>query len=57
MWTNPTAAAKCPRGDCTHYAAAPGDPPCRDCTCNKESTAPARAFRYESKIRREEAKP
>lgn len=57
MWTNPTTAAKCPRSDCIHYKAASDAAPCRDCTCNRESTALARAFRYESKIKREEAKP
>lgn len=51
MWNKPTAAVKCPKGDCMHYAKSPTDPPCRSCTCNREAVSVCREFKYESKLK------
>lgn len=53
MWTNPTAAVKCPRGDCRHYECHPDESPCCTCTCNRQSDAACRTFRYEPNTRKE----
>lgn len=58
MWTNTSAAIKCPRGDCLHTKCAADEQPCKSCTCNQKSEGSGRSFRYQSKnlptIRKEE---
>ena len=49
MWTNTSAAIKCPRGDCLHTKCAADEPPCLHCTCNQWSEMPGRTFRFTPK--------
>ena len=60
MWTNTSAAIKCPRGDCLHTKCAADEPPCNGCTCNQWSEMPGRTFRFAPKgmpeIRKKEEK-
>ena len=60
MWTNTSAAIKCPRGDCLHTKCAADEPPCNGCTCNQMSDIPGRTFRFQPKglpeIRKKEEK-
>lgn len=60
MWTNTSAAIKCPRGDCLHTKCEADEPPCSGCSCNQWSEVPGRTFRFAPKglpeIRKKEEK-